>query len=200
MGEQIENVIAKLNADPAYPALFQGAFGTSQINTPLMLHALSQYVYMMVSDRSPYDQYLRGEAALSVQELEGMHLFEQKCQSCHAGALFTDDSYRNNGIDTIFTADPGRMRITAFNDDIGKFRVPSLRNVAITKPYMHNAKFATLEEVLDHYSSGILPSATLDPSLANGIPMTIAEKAAIIVFLKTLTDKAFTQDERFFKD
>lgn len=199
MDEEIANVIKKLNADPEYPALFDQAFGSSKVTTPLMLHALAQFTTMMVSNNSPYDKYLRGEAALSEQELEGLHLFEQKCQSCHAGILFTDESYRNNGIDTSFT-DIGRARITSFDGDIGKFRVPSLRNVGITSPYMHNAKFASLEAVLDHYSNGIKPSLSLDPSLKDGIPMTTAEKTAIISFLKTLTDKDFTQDERFFKE
>jgi cytochrome c peroxidase len=198
MDEEIENVISKLNNHADYPALFKAAFGTDEINTPLMLHALSQFTNLMVSNNAPYDKYLRGETALSEQELEGQRLFEQKCQSCHSGILFTDESYRNNGIDSVFT-DIGRARITAFDGDIGKFRVPSLRNVGITRPYMHNAKFATLEEVLDHYSDGIIESPSLDPSLKNGIPMTAEEKAAIIAFLKTLTDKEFTQDERFFK-
>ncbi len=198
MDEEIENVIAKLNNHVEYPALFEQAFGTDEINTPLMLHALSQFTNLMVSDNSPYDKYLRGEVALNEQELEGLHLFEQKCQSCHSGILFTDGSYRNNGIDSVFT-DIGRARITSFSGDIGKFRVPSLRNVGITRPYMHNAKFATLEDVLDHYNGGIIESPSLDPSLKNGIPMTAEEKAAIIAFLKTLTDKEFTQDERFFK-
>lgn len=198
MDEKIENVIAKLNADPAYPALFKEAFGTEEVTTPLMLHALAQFTNLMISDQSPYDKYLRGESVLSEQELEGLHLFEQKCQSCHAGILFTDGSFRNNGIDSVFT-DIGRARITAYDGDIGKFRVPSLRNVGITRPYMHNAKFATLEDVLDHYSSGIIESPSLDPSLKSGISMTAGEKAAIIAFLKTLTDKEFTQDERFFK-
>ncbi len=200
MDEEIVNVIAKLNNHPAYPALFKDAFGTSDINTPLMLHALSQFTNMMVSNNSPYDKYLRGETALSEQELEGLQVFEAKCQSCHAGILFTDQSFRNNGIDSVFTTDIGRARITAFDGDNGKFRVPSLRNVVITKPYMHNAKFGSLEEVLDHYSNGILQSPSLDPSLKNGIELSGNEKTAIIAFLKTLTDKDFTQDERFFRE
>lgn len=203
MGEQIENVIAKLNNHPEYPTLFGKAFGVSQINTPRLLHALAQFTNMMVSDRSPYDKYLRGEVALTALELEGLHTFETKCQSCHQGVLFTDETYRNNGIDASFTTDFGRARITAFDGDIGKFHVPSLRNVAITAPYMHNAKFATLRQVLDHYSNGVLDSPTLDPLLKQGgqlgIPLTEAEKEALLAFLKTLTDKDFTQDERFFK-
>ena len=122
---------------------------------------------------------------------------------CHSGELFTDFSYRNNGLDSTF-ADKGRHRITALNSDIGKFRVPSLRNVALTAPYMHNARFNTLEEVLDHYDKGMVYHETLDDAFVNqdrlGIPLEESEKEAIVAFLHTLTDFDFVRDSLFFRN
>ena len=129
---------------------------------------------------------------LDMDELAGLALFESKCSSCHSGALFTDQSYRNNGLDEVFD-DRGRATITELATDEGKFKVPSLRNVAITDPYMHDGRFFTLEQVLDHYSEGVVESSTLDPSLSGsqlGIPLTDLEKNQIIAFLNTLTSSS----------
>ncbi len=196
MGETISNVIDKLNNDPEYPALFEEAFGESEITTPRLLHALAQFTAMMVSANSRYDQYLAGEEEFTSEELEGLQLFESNCTGCHSGVLFTDQSYRNNGLDETFE-DRGRAIITELASDEGKFKVPSLRNVAITDPYMHDARFFTLEEVLDHYASGVVQSPTLDPSLVNGIELTEVEKSNIIAFLSTLTDTEFTHNPIF---
>jgi cytochrome c peroxidase len=203
MGSKIEDVIEKLNAHPEYPALFRDAFGTEKVTTPYLLHALAQFMNRMVSNRSPYDQYLAGTKPLTDQEMQGLSLFQQHCSSCHDGILFTDFSYRNNGLDSIFT-DPGRNRITAFIDDLGKFQVPSLRNVAVTAPYMHDARFASLKEVLDHYDGKVLDSPSLDPSLKKGkrlgIPLEEPDKDAIISFLQTLTDREFLNNPLFRKE
>lgn len=200
MGSKIEEVIDKLNAHAAYPMLFREAFGTEKITTPYLLHALAQFMNRLISSRSPYDRYLAGEGSLNEQELYGLSLFQQHCSSCHDGILFTDYSYRNNGLDTVF-ADPGRARITAYDDDLGKFQVPSLRNVGATAPYMHDARFRTLAEVLDHYSEGVQDSPTLDAGLRDGnrtgIVLNDSEKDAIIAFLHTLTDREFLNDPLF---
>ena len=203
MGSKIEDVIDKLNAHPEYPAQFQEAFGTEKVTTPYLLYALAQYMNRMISNRSRYDQYLAGTTQLNDRELQGLHLFQQHCSSCHDGILFTDYSYRNNGLDSLFT-DPGRQRITAFTGDIGKFQVPGLRNVAVTAPYMHDARFRTLEQVLEHYSEGVVDSKTLDSSLKKGnrlgIPLNTAEKEALISFLQTLTDREFLHEPLFRKE
>lgn len=203
MGSQIEDVIAKLNEHTDYPALFREAFDTERITTPYLLHALAQFMNRMVSNRSLYDQYLAGAYSFDTRELRGLELFQDKCASCHDGILFTDFSYRNNGLDTLAT-DPGRARISAYEADQGKFQVPSLRNVGVTAPYMHDARFQTLEQVLDHYSEGVVPSETLDPGLQQGDRLGIAldssEKAAIIAFLETLTDRAFLSDPLFRRE
>ncbi|WP_197043917.1 cytochrome-c peroxidase [Aureispira sp. CCB-QB1] len=203
MGEGIAAVIAKIKNDPEYPALFQAAFKTTEINMPLLMDALAQFMLLMVSNHSKYDAHLQGEANLTEQELKGLRLFDEHCEHCHAGILFTNQAYFNNGIDSVFS-DSGRARISANPLDIGKFKVPSLRNVAVTAPYMHNAKFFTLEEVLEHYSDGLVNSATLASELiqANGnlgIPLSASEKEAIIAFLKTLTDHEFLNNPIFFE-
>ncbi|MDF9798964.1 cytochrome c peroxidase [Catalinimonas alkaloidigena] len=201
MDESLANVVDKLNQDDEYPALFKEAFGIDTITSPYMLHAFSQFLVMMVSANSKYDKYMRNEGeSLTDAELEGMKLFEEKCASCHEGILFSDFSFRNNGINASF-GDEGRARITEHSADQGKFRVPSLRNVGRTAPYMHNARFQTLEEVLRHYAGGVVDSPTLDPLLSNGaqlgISMTEEEQTKIIAFLKTLSDYDFVADQRF---
>jgi len=201
MGETLENVVIKLNEHKDYPLLFKEAFGVGKITTPYMLHALSQFTVMMVSASSKYDKYVLGERTLSTEELKGMALFETKCGSCHAGELFTDFSYRNNGLNASF-GDKGRGLISESVADEGKFRVPSLRNAELTAPYMHNARFETLEEVLDHYAGGLVNSPTLDPLFKDGkqvvgIPLTNKEKQQIIAFIHTLTDEEFLSDPKF---
>lgn len=204
LDETVENVVAKLNAKEKYKDMFRDAFGIEEISLPYTLYALSQFTNMMVSANSKYDRYTRNEGGkLTTLELEGMATFKKKCGNCHSGELFTDFSYRNNGLDSTF-ADTGRNRITALNSDIGKFRVPSLRNVALTAPYMHNARFSTLKEVLDHYDNGMVYYETIDDSFVSqnslGIKMEESEKEAIIAFLNTLTDMDFVQDTLFFRN
>ena len=204
LGETVENVVAKLNAREKYRDLFRDAFGIEEVTLPYTLYALSQFTNMMVSANSKYDRHVRDEGeSLTALELEGMNKFRDKCGTCHSGELFTDFSYRNNGLDSTF-ADTGRHRITALNSDIGKFRVPSLRNIALTSPYMHNARFNTLEEVLDHYDKGMVYHETLDDSFINqdglGIDLEEGDKEAIIAFLNTLTDFDFVQDTLFFRN
>lgn len=201
MDETLANVVYKLNQSSTYPALFNEAFGIDTITSPFLLHALSQFTLMMISDQSKFDLFLNNKATLSNEEMKGYEVFNQKCSSCHSGVLQTDFSYRNNGIDSVFT-DLGRALITENLLDEGKFRVPSLRNVTRTAPYMHNAKFNTLEEVLKHYATNVRISPTLDPLLNNnnsiGIDLTETEQRQIITFLGTLTDYEFISDDRFF--
>lgn len=187
MNETMHNVIDKLNAIPSYVEQFQKAYDVDVIDDQAMFRALTIYMMMIVSDQSKYDKWARGETTLTMQESAGKTLFDQKCSTCHSGALQTDYSFRNNGLDAEFT-DLGRGRITQNESDYGKFKVPSLRNVMITYPYMHDGRFFNIRNVLDHYDEGIQQSGTLDPLISNGIPMTEEEKDAIIAFLETLTD------------
>ena len=138
---------------------------------------------------------------LTAEETRGRVLVAQKCASCHATDLFTDETYRNNGLSAAFGADSGRAHITGRATDVGRFKVPSLRNVALTAPYMHDGRFVTLAQVLAHYDHGVLASPTLDAALRPaagppGIPLTATEQSDIIAFLRTLTDDSFIHDAR----
>ena len=202
MDETLENVLKKLNESEHYRAAFRQAFGVDEIKSTEFLKALSQFTATLISANSRYDKYVRNEGAqLTAQELNGLALFKSKCSSCHATDLFTDGSYRNNGITSDFRFDKGREEVTSDVTDRGKFKVPSLRNVEYTDPYMHDGRLTSLEEVLNHYSDGVKISETLDPLLLKdgrpGIALTESEKADIITFLKTLTDKEFLADKRF---
>ncbi len=202
MNETLKNVLDKLNATPTYKKQFKAVFGTDSITSQRMLQALAQFMGMLVSSQSRYDSYVRGESGVQFtdEEKAGMTLFKQKCATCHATDLFTDHSFRNNGLNTEFQ-DKGRETITLLESDRGKFRVPSLRNVERTAPYMHDGRFYSLESVLNHYSSGIKDSPTLDPVLKKnqilGTPLSETEKKQLIAFLKTLTDPTFLVDSRF---
>ncbi|KAB7731455.1 c-type cytochrome [Rudanella paleaurantiibacter] len=201
MGDTLANVLAKLRKDPQYPGLFEAAFGTKEINTERMMKALSQFMVMLVSANSRYDKAVRGEGpALTDTETRGLTVFKAKCASCHATDLFTDGSFRNNGLPRIPTAkvdDIGRGAISLNPDDRYKFRVPSLRNVERTPPYMHDGRFWTLEQVLTHYAGGITDSPTLDPALKAGFTLSRQEQTDLIAFLRTLTDTEFLSDRRF---
>lgn len=198
MGETLAHVAEKLQNNPRYELLFREAFGTNDIDSQKMLHALSQFLAMLVSANSRYDKYVRNEGVqLSADELEGLELFKTRCSGCHATELFTDGSFRNNGLDSNFDKDPGRQVITEAPSDRGKFKVPSLRNAELTYPYMHDGRFKTLEEVIDHYRNDIRDSETLDPVLKNRLQITDGEKVKIIAFIKTLTDREFLNDKRF---
>jgi cytochrome c peroxidase len=198
MDETIQQVVYKLSQRADYKSLFKSAFNSDSVTSQLMLKAITQFMGAFISAGSKYDKNRVNATAypFTADEQAGKTIFENKCASCHVPPLFTDDSFRNNGLDENFS-DSGRYAITNINSDMGKFKVPSLRNIELTYPYMHDGRFETLNEVLNHYTSGIQQSATLDPSLSNGIPLSNTEKEQITAFLKTLTDREFITDPRF---
>jgi cytochrome c peroxidase len=200
MNNKMDSVVNMLKRDKDYPTLFKKAFNTNNITSINLSQALSAFLVSMVSNDSKYDEYLAGKTTLTTAETEGMQLFEQKCASCHSGILFSDFEFRNNGLTTRF--DLGRYHITLAASDSFKFKTPSLRNIEKSSPYMHDGRFNTLEQVLNHYSSGVVKSTTtLDTILQRnsqlGIALTADEKTKIIAFLKTLTDNKFLNDRRF---
>ena len=202
MDSSIPEVIKKLNADPNYREMFKSAFGDENINGERISKALSQFMATMISSNSKYDQMKKGITTFTNEESQGYTLFQNKCTSCHSGELFTDESYRNTGMyyNSQYN-DRGRYRVTLDWIDNMKFRVPSLRNVEYTAPYMHDGRFYTLEAVLNFYSDQVENQPNLDPLLQQnghiGIPMTNQEKQYIIAFLKTLSDKKFITNPKF---
>jgi cytochrome c peroxidase len=198
MAENIDSVLQKLRKDTSYQRRFASAFGSKMMNSQRMLKALAQFVVSLISSNSKYDKVKKGEDKFYAAEQRGYELFKQRCNTCHREPLFTDYSFRNNGLPlNDFLKDYGRMRITGNPMDSLKFKVPSLRNVSVTFPYMHDGRLYSLYDVIDHYSKGIQQSATLDSSLKKGIPFSEDEKNDIIYFLHTLKDTIFLNDKRF---
>lgn len=202
MDSSMPEVLGKLNTDANYKKLFKAAFGDENITGERVLKAISQFMATMVSADSKYDRVLKGKTAFTAEENEGYKLFRTNCASCHSGALFTDESFRNTGM--YYNAqynDRGRYRVTLDWNDNMKFRVPSLRNVEYTAPYMHDGRFTTLEAVLNFYSDLVENQPNLDPLLKKdghiGIRMNPSEKQYIIAFLKTLSDQNFITNKAF---
>ncbi|CAN5799708.1 cytochrome c peroxidase [soil metagenome] len=198
MDEKLDQVLVKLQRNPEYVKLFRLAYNDSVINSERLLKSLTQFTGLMISSNSRYDKYKAGLDTLSENEISGMKIFGQRCANCHSGELFTDNSYRNDGLlpDTSIN-DKGYGAITGLSDDNYKFKVPSLRNVEMTYPYMHDGRFRNLNQVLDHYGSGKYFTANFDQSLKKTTGLNAKEKSDIIAFLKTLTDKTFLYDRRF---
>lgn len=197
MAENLDTILIKLNGDTAYKRMFKAAFGTGVINSQRLLRSLSQFVGSIVSSNAKYDKVIRKEATFTPGEQAGYQVYRSKCSNCHAEPLFTDNSFRNNGltVNTYFK-DYGRMAITGIASDSLKFKVPSLRNITVTYPYMHDGRFFTLGQVIEHYRTGIQLSSTLDTLLKNKILFTKLEKNDLITFLTTLTDSTLLHDKR----
>jgi cytochrome c peroxidase len=198
MAESIEAVISRLRTDKEYRKLFKAAFGDETINYQRLAKAMSQFMLQLVSSNSKYDKVMRGEASFILPEQLGYEIFQKKCTGCHTEPLFTDQSYRNTGI-TIdpITKDLGRMKITGDKNDSLKFRVPSLRNVAMTFPYGHDGRFFSLISVFDHYRKSMVVSPATDSLLQKRLALSNFEIGQLTAFLYTLTDSAFLRDPRF---
>lgn len=216
MNETLENVRKKMDKERDYRDQFTRAFGDDEITDERISFALEQFMFTLVSYRSKYDLYLSGEATLTASEERGRLLFFTEynpffpnvsgadCQHCHSGLNFENDQYMNNGLDTDaeFT-DLGYAEVTGQATDNAKFKVPSLRNIEKTAPYMHDGRFQTLEEVVDHYNSHIDSSSTvaieLENTRATGLMLDAQKKADLVAFLKTLTDEAYLTNPAFAK-
>ncbi|RLD62093.1 MAG: cytochrome-c peroxidase [Bacteroidetes bacterium] len=204
LNESWVNVEAKLQADPKYPSLFKKAFGTKTIDSVLVSKAISQFERTMVSYDSKYDEFLNVSSDVYTEtETNGYMVFlnEAHCIHCHSGPLMTDDTFRNNGLDEVFT-DIGLAKTTGLVTDEGKFKVTTLRNIAESGPYMHDGRFATLEEVIEHYDNGVNPnSPNIDVEMVEdfggGLNLTEEQKSDLLAFLKTLTDDSFLANEDF---
>tara|TARA_B110000046_G_scaffold6876_1_gene7278 strand:+ start:1676 stop:2740 length:1065 start_codon:yes stop_codon:yes gene_type:complete len=198
------NVVAKLQADPKYPGLFKKAFGTHTIDSVRVSKAIAQFERSMVSFNAEYDKYFyEGDlTALNASEINGFNLFfgQAECIHCHSGPLLNDPSFRNNGLDATFT-DLGYGTVTGLSTDIGKFKVTTLRNIAESAPYMHDGRFATLEDVVEHYNSGVVASSpNLDSEMdhfVGGLNLTPGEIIDLIAFLHTFSDSTYLNNLNF---
>jgi len=197
----------RLNNHPEYPNLFNQAFGTSTITKDLVTKAIAQFERTLISGNSKFDKFLNGEATLTAQEQEGLNVFMDEergdCFHCHGNPnnpLWTDNQFHNNGLDATFT-DLGLGAVTGNPNDNGKFRSPTLRNLAYTAPYMHDGRFLTLDDVIEHYSSGLQNSSTIDPLMKKveqgGVQLSEEDKNNLKAFLLSLSDPSFINNPAF---
>lgn len=208
---------SRLKADVEYKNMFFKAFPTEEIDSTVVAKAIAQFLRTMISGESKYDVMYKYENGLplssaeqsiwqtiTVEEWAGFDLFKSlngaDCLHCHNGPLAQVQKFSNNGLDATFL-DPGRMGVTENPNDEGKFKVPTLRNIALTAPYMHDGRFETLDEVIEHYSSGISQSATIDPLIEfasqGGVQLDPQEKDLLLQFLNTFTDYNFVNNPEY---
>ena len=214
MHETLENAVAKLQAKPVYKDQFVRAFGDDVITPERMGLAIEQFEFTIVSNHSKFDHFMQGGITLTESEERGRVLFFREfdpflgqkggeCFHCHGGFNFTNDQFMNNGLDTDGEmTDLGRFMVTNDPADKARFKVPSLRNIALTPPYMHDGRFATLEDVIEHYATGVKPSSTVDELLFHntepgGLQLSFQDKADLVAFLKTLTDEGLLTNDLF---
>ena len=197
----------KLSQNSEYPLLFEAAFGSISIDSVLVSRAIAQFERTLISANSKFDAYLLGNSNLTMQEINGFNIFmdESKgdCFHCHGSEnnpLWTDNKFHNNGLDSSLT-DLGLGRVTGDPSDNGKFKSPSLRNLIFTAPYMHDGRFSTIDEVINHYSEGLQNSPTIDPLMKKvaqgGVQLSPQEKANLKAFLLSLTDEEFISNPSF---
>lgn len=198
MNEDIKHVAFKLQQTNLYPKLFYNAFGDSIISGEHLLKAIAQFMLTLVSANSKYDKVVRKETTFSKQEENGYQLFKQHCNICHTEPLFTNMQFENNGLkmDTLLN-DFGRYRITKDKNDSLKFKVPTLRNIEFSYPYMHDGRFKKLNDVINHYTNAVQQSNTLSVHLQKRIVLSDNEKIDLIAFLLTLSDKDFLFNPSF---
>ena len=201
MGSTLEQAVGKVAAAPFYPPLFQKAFGSPEVTSERIAKAVAQFIRAMVSYQSKYDQGVAtGFRNFTGQEYFGLQLFNaqaNRCARCHLSDTQILIFPRSNGLDLVYS-DKGMGSITGDEFDDGRFKPPSLRNVGLTGPYMHDGRFATLQDVLEHYSSGIQSHKNLGSFLPEkGLNLTARQRNAMEAFLHTLTDQAFISDPKF---
>jgi cytochrome c peroxidase len=199
------NLIASI---PGYPPLFKKAFGTEEVTFDRMARAVAQFIRSIVSSESKFDKYLRGEVQLNASELNGYVLFVTEegadCFHCHGGGgnpLFTTNLFYNNGKDTVFTDTRDRYAFTGDPMDIGAYKAPTLRNIELTGPYMHDGRYATLDQVINFYSDSVVWSPSISPLMHKvsdgGAKLLPQEKADLKAFLLTLTDQTLLTNPNY---
>jgi cytochrome c peroxidase len=214
MDGNLDTVVSKLSMSNIYREQFMHAFGSEDITANKIALALEQFMNSIVSNGTKYDKYRRGELVLDSAEERGRQLFFAEynpsfpelsgadCAHCHSGPNFSNNRYMNNGTKSeAEIMDFGRQIVTGNLNDKGKFKVITLRNIALTAPYMSDGTIQTLEEVIDHYNIGLKESTTLDPALRftkeKGLMLSPLDKADLVAFLKTLTDYTLISDPKY---
>ena len=206
------DVVERIKVDEEYPRFFREAFGIEQpsdITKELVVKAIAQFERTLISSgNSKYDRVIAGDEVFTDEELVGHNIFfdiepdasrHAECGHCHNAPLFTTNEYFNNGLDDIDAGafnDPGHAIVTGSSFDNGKFRVTSLRNIGFTAPFMHDGRFQTLDEVIDHYDQHVVFSRNVDPNL-RVLNLSESDRAALVAFIKTLEDPDFMTDERY---
>ena len=207
MHNTVANLVQELQIDSEYQEMFLKAFGTEIIDSVQIGKAIAQYGRTIISANSKFDKYLLGQTTLTIQEEEGFNIFMDEergdCFHCHGNEnnpLWTDNKFHNNGLDNNFS-DLGLGAVTGNPNDNGKFKTPSLRNLEFTAPYMHDGRFNTIDEVINHYSEGLQDSQTVDPLMKmvsqGGVQLSFEEKANLKAFLLTLSDYDFISNPDF---
>lgn len=211
MDDHLPNVISKLERSSFYPEEFRKAFGTEGIDEDRIGLALEQFMLTFISGDSKFDKFMLGELSLTDAEMRGMAIFNGDieanqngpagdCFHCHGQSVFSNNQFMNNGLDSTLT-DLGLYAVTGQESDKGKFKTPSLRNIELSGPFMHDGRFASLFEVIDFYNSGVKSeSPNLDPQMhgiEGGLNLTPAQKSDLVAFLRTLTDTAFVNNPDF---
>jgi len=187
----VENTLRK---DPSYISLFKNAYGSPDVNRERILKALRQFTGSIVSVTSKYDSVRQSLTSFTVQEEEGYQLFKTHCNGCHAEPLFTDQSFRNNGLPPSLLNDKGRERIAGQPDDRYRFRVPTLRNLFLSFPFMHDGRLVAFSQIYEHYGSvNQQNTPSIDPLLNKGIVLTANEQVSVTAFLRTLTQFDFPE-------
>ncbi|MBB6458929.1 cytochrome-c peroxidase [Flammeovirga kamogawensis] len=193
MNADLKEILVRLNQTPIYKAAFRKTFDIEEIKSAHLARALAQYVRSLLSNQTKYDAHLKGNYQFTKNEQSGLEIFKRHCQQCHTPPFFTDFDYHNNGLDKddFFTdlnegMSKGRGRISRNKKDNGKYKTPTLRYLNTSSPYMHDGRFATLDEVFDHYTTTILKSETLDSLLYQRITLTKEDRLMLKAFLHTL--------------
>lgn len=210
MNGSIDRTVQTIASIPMYPPMFKAAFGTEEVTYDRISKAIAQFVRTLISGNSKFDKYIRSEVNLTTEELQGYVLFTTEnggdCFHCHGGSgnpMFTTNLYYNNGKDSVFNDSKDRYGVTHSLTDKGAYKAPTLRNILLTAPYMHDGRFKTIDQVIDFYSEGVIltpyTNSLMHQSHNGGVQLTFSEKQQLKAFLNTLTDHTFITDTAFSK-
>ncbi len=187
MSNDLDTILARVASSAEYLSMMRAAYGSDSVSIPRVLRALGRFVAGLVSADSRYDRYMAGTDTLADNEQRGLALFRRHCASCHTEPLFTNGDFASNGLaPSTITPDSGRYEVSRVRDDLFRFKVPTLRNITRTHPYMHDGRFKRLRDVLAHYANPASLSDHTDPRVSSIGPLTDTERKDIIAFLMTL--------------